>query len=125
MSVRRIDSDGDYVCGRRNAILPTGADATAQLIVCGFRLWKGEWFLDPTAGFAAIDREDGNQAVLGSRADKIFTEAELKRIALDTTGVIVVTRFDLQVDVTTRSVLAELDVETEYGSLPTIRTTFP
>ena len=63
----------------------TGAEAAGQHIRQRLRFFRGEWFLDTTAGMPWLDQ------VLGSAYDPTLAEALTKAEILDTDGVTEIT----------------------------------
>ena len=50
MRYRKLDADGDYSFGSRQADFPGLPDTVAQAVKTRLMLLRGEWFLDSTEG---------------------------------------------------------------------------
>ena len=109
MRYRREDSNGDYTFGRGdNTFLINSPDTVAQAVKTRFLLWRGQWFLDTTAGTPYI------QSVLGKQSPDVYNLA-IRQHILQTQGVRSIISFDTSVDSATRRVSFTATIDTIYG----------
>lgn len=109
MRYRREDADGDYTFGRGdNTFLINSPDTVAQAVKTRFLLWRGQWFLDTTAGTPYI------QSVLGKQSPDVYNLA-IRQHILQTQGVNSIISFDTSVNSTTRRVSFTATIDTIYG----------
>lgn len=110
MRYRREDADGDYTFGRGdNTFLINSPETVAQAVKTRFLLWRGQWFLDTTAGTPYI------QSVLGKKSPDVYNLA-IRQHILQTQGVNSITAFDTAVNSTTRRVSFTATIDTIYGT---------
>lgn len=109
MRYRREDADGDYTFGRGdNTFLINSPETVAQAVKTRFLLWRGQWFLDTTAGTPYI------QSVLGKQSPDVYNLA-IRQHILQTQGVSSIISFDTSVDSRTRRVSFTATIDTIYG----------
>lgn len=83
MSVRAIDSNGDWTFGKGRADYVKSSEEINQNVVTRLRSFKNDWFLDTDAG---IDR----LTLLGSRNSERKVLREIEQVVLQTQGVVTV-----------------------------------
>ena len=110
MRYRREDADGDYTFGRGdNTFLINSPETVAQAVKTRFLLWRGQWFLDTSAGTPYI------QSVLGKQNPDVYNLA-IRQHILQTQGVSSIISFDTSVNSTTRRVTFTATIDTIYGT---------
>jgi hypothetical protein len=124
MSVRRLDSAGEPVFGKKTSVVPASSEAVAIQLAMNLKLIQGEWFLDQTAGVAWLDSALGN-GIFGGGADLQFLESEVKRVTLGTAGVSALLSFDLAFDHETRRAAVFLVVSDIYGEAIPVEVVIP
>lgn len=109
MRYRREDANGDYTFGQGdNTFLINSPETVAQAVKTRFNLWRGQWFLDVTAGTPYI------QSVLGKKSPDVYNLA-IRQHILQTQGVSSIISFDTSVNSTTRRVSFTATIDTIYG----------
>ncbi len=103
MSSFKLDSTGDLEVVDNKISLTSGADGVKQHLQERFQLFLSEWFLDTTLGVPYY------RDILIKNPSFAVVQEILKTTALDTPGVIELTRFDFEFDSSTRT--ADLDFE--------------
>jgi len=112
MRYRREDTDGDYTFGQGdNTFLINSPEAVAQAVKTRFNLWRGQWFLDTTAGTPYI------QSVLGKQNPDVYNLA-IRQHILQTQGVSSIISFDTSINSTTRRVTFTATINTIFGETP-------
>ena len=110
---RKLDENGDYTFGRRNAFY-FDTEAVAQAVITRLLHFKGEWWenlADGTPFFQEVAGHFFSFAENPSRVDLIFSE----RI-LGTQGVKEITEFDSRIDTQTRTYSASITIVTIYDT---------
>ena len=116
MIYRRLDENGDYTFGRRNAFV-YDSEAIAQAIKTRLLHFKGEWWeniLDGTPFFQEVAGQflsSAESAEQAEQVDLIFSE----RI-LGTKGVKEITIFDSRINPQTRTYSASVSVATIHDT---------
>lgn len=80
MSVRALDSNGDWTFGRGKAQLLTRSDEVAQNVVTRIKSFKDDWYLD-------IEAEIDWFTILGIKGNEEIIVNEISRVVLATTNV--------------------------------------
>jgi len=112
MRYRREDTDGDYTFGQGdNTFLINSPEAVAQAVKTRFNLWRGQWFLDITAGTPYI------QSLLGKQRPEVYNLA-IRQHILQTQGVSSIISFDTSINSTTRRVTFTATINTIFGETP-------
>lgn len=113
MTVRRIDSNtGDIITSGRQFI--TGSlsqEEIAQMIRTRLRLFYGEYFRNITVGTPWF------QVVLDKNVTLAQRDAAIKRIIIQTEGVLQLLKFDTDYTLATRSYTVDAEVLTATGAL--------
>lgn len=110
MRYRREDDNGDYTFGRGdNTWLINSPETVAQAVRTRFLLWRGQWFLDTSAGTPWI------QSVLGKQRPDTYSLAIRKHL-LETRGVNSITSFDTSLNTSSRRVVFTATIDTIYGT---------
>lgn len=92
-----------------NLAMVTTAEAVGQHARQRLQTYRGEWFLDTTAGVPWLND------ILGSSYDPALAESVVKAEILDTDGVAEITSFSIRFDRSTRGlVIHSIDVLTDY-----------
>lgn len=103
-----LDADG-------NLATVINAEAVAQHVRQRLKSFRGEWFLDTTAGVPWLDQ------VLGYQYDPALAESVIKAEILGTDGVIEITSFSVRFDRTKRALEAyNITVLTIYDEEVTV-----
>jgi|GEM_PF-256017 len=112
MIYRKLDENGDYTFGRRNAFY-SDIEAVAQAVKTRLLHFKGEWWeniYDGTPFFQEVAGQFFPAADNAAQVDLIFSE----RI-LGTQGVTEITAFDSQINPQTREYSASITIMTIYN----------
>ena len=110
MRYRKLDADGDMLFGHgQGDIWRDCSDAVAQSVWTRLRLWKGEWFVDTSAG------TPWREAALGVGKRRTIEPAIRARI-LQTPGVNSLESFELTLDPDARCATIAAMIETDYGT---------
>lgn len=92
-----------------NLATVTGAEAVAQHVRQRLKTYKGEWFLDTTAGVPWLEQ------IMGDGFNPALAEAVVKAEILDTHGVVEITSFSVTFDASVRRlVIKDIAVLTTY-----------
>lgn len=98
-----LDADG-------NLAMVTSAEAVGQHVRQRLGFFRGEWFLDTTAGMPWLDE------ILGQKYDPALSEAVVKAEILATHGVTEIASFSVSFIKSTRGLaIRDVDVMTIYG----------
>lgn len=109
MRYRKMDADGDYVFGGRQAdFLKDSPETVAQAVLTRLRLARGEWFLDTTEG-TPWDK------VLGKYTAGTYDAAIRQRI-LGTQGVRELVAYSSSLNSETRALSVTATINTIYGT---------
>lgn len=112
MRYRKLDADGDYSFGRGRAdFWIDQPEAVAQAVKTRLGLWRGEWFLDLTAGTPWATK------VLGRYTSNTRDPAIRSRV-LETAGVTAITSYSSAYSGETRVFSAQIAVTTVYSKTP-------
>ena len=110
MRYRKLDSNGDYVCGKGNlGFYKDEPNAVGQAAHTRLGLLKGEWFLDITIGVPYLEKVLGKQ----HRQDYDFP---LREAILNTPGVIALDRFHGVIAPDTNKLMVFGVLTTVYGT---------
>lgn len=109
MIYRRLDANGDYTFGKRDANFYTDTpDAVAQAVKTRLGLIQGEWFLDVTAGTPY------NSQILGAGTVSKYDKA-IQEVIVNTPGVLRIVSYSSSVDPSTRAATVDVTIDTIYG----------
>lgn len=109
MTAYALDESHDlYVRGGQVA-RATGADFVVQAIRTRLLLYRGEWWLDLSAGVPWFEE------ILGWPGALRTAEVEIRRSITETPGVTELVSFDVQLDRRARDLRITFEVLTEYG----------
>ena len=125
MSVRRLDSSGEPVFGVATSTLSTGSEEVAVRLVMRLKLFKEEWFLDRSAGVAALDMGSGEPRIFGAKADPQLLESEVKRTVLETEGISSLLSYAQVFDHETRRAQVEFEAADVYGQVIPVSVVLP
>lgn len=103
-----------YQSALSGVAIAAGADAVVQTITTRLRLFRGEWWLDTTAGMPWFEE------VFEGGQDLRRIESALKTQILATPGVEAILSFDLDFTASTRELSVSFEVDTIYGPSGTI-----
>lgn len=110
MRYRRETADGGYTFGSGdNSWLINSPEAVAQAVKTRFELWRGQWFLDTTAGMPWA------QSILGKH-DPTTYGIIIRKYILETRGVRSILSFNSTVNSLTRRVQFTAEIDTIYGT---------
>ena len=107
MTVRKLDNNGDIVTSGVQFI--TERDEIAQTVKTRLRLFLGEYFRDTTDGTPWFESILGKGSALSNK------EAVLRNRIVRTPGVIRLTSFSTDYDLTTRRYSVSAGILTQYG----------
>lgn len=89
MSSFQLDpTTGDLLITNNSLTLTTGIEAIRQHMQCRFRLFLGEWFLDTTLGVPWF------RDILIKRPAFVVVREILKKVILETPGVLEILKFE-------------------------------
>jgi hypothetical protein len=80
MSVRALDSSGDWTFGQSLANYLTGADEVRQNVITRLKSFKNDWFLDTTQNIDWFN-------ILGNKNTQKIIIQEITRVTQETDGV--------------------------------------
>lgn len=106
MSVRRLDSSGDWTFGQGKANYIRRSAEIRQNVVTRIKSFANDWFLDVRANidwFNILSQKNNQKTIL----------AEVRRVTLNTEGVREITKLTL-IQVTDRAATIELGFKTIY-----------
>lgn len=109
MKVRALDSTNDWTFGRGLQSYKSDLDALNQSIITRLRQWKGNCF------FAVNEGVDWN-SYLG-RGTKKLLDLDIKRVILQTGGVLKISSYESTLDRDTRALSVTASISTVYGDL--------
>jgi hypothetical protein len=110
---RKLDENGDYTFGRRNAFY-SDTEAVAQAVKTRLLHFKGEWWeniRDGTPFFQEVAGQFYPSMDNAAKVDLIFSERILR-----TQGVSEITAFDSRIDPQTRTYSASINSTTIYDT---------
>lgn len=109
MRYRALDVNGDYTFGQgSDNFLVDSPACVAQAVRTALLLWKGEWYLDTTAGMPwATD-------VLGTGTDSLYDEA-IKAKIQSVQGVTDIVNYSSSLNTATRALIVDCTIDTLYG----------
>lgn len=102
--MRRLIENDDY-----SLSFSSDTEAIRQRLVARLQMFQGEWFLDTSAGAAWL------QKVLIKPADIVKAESEIKRVILQTSGVVSLESIESDLDRATRELTVSFTAITETG----------
>ncbi|MDD2108953.1 hypothetical protein [Pseudomonas asiatica] len=107
MTVRALDENGDIITRGQQFI--TGREEIAQTVLTRLRLYLGEYFRDTTDGTPWYEQ------ILGKFQNLSTAEAALRARITNTPGVIRLTSFSADFDISTRKYSVTAGILTEFG----------
>lgn len=112
-----LDSNGDLAIVEEEFQLVTGAAEVKQRLEFAIDVQRGEWFLVPSLGLRYFDIGDGSAAVILKKGPNIpAIVADIKRVILETDGVISLLSFDQEFNGQARTFTATFSVLVDDGS---------
>lgn len=109
MRIRKQSSDGDYVFGNGQIdFYKDQPEGVGQLVETNLLLWLGEWFLNIDEGTPFL------QGILGKYSEQVANTTIQDRV-LSTEGVVSIENYESSIDVDTRTMTVEFDLNTIYG----------
>lgn len=108
MIIRNITSDGDWVFGKGKNDYKKEADALAVDIITRLKSWKGDCFFS--------DQEGVDYKSFLDRHTKTFLANDIRRVILQTVGVLSISSFEITVD-SDRTFSVDSTIVTIYGEL--------
>ena len=110
MKYRTLDENRDHVFGGQpTPFLTNSPEAVAQAVLTRLLLWKGEWFLDTTAGTPYL------QDIVGKFSQSRYDSAIKSRI-LGTQGVKEILKYQSTMNRDTRQLSVSVTLSTVYGT---------
>ena len=116
MRVSRLIND-DWSFGKGLANYVANSAAIRQNVVTRLRSFANDWFLDVTANIDWLN-------ILGNKNNQGIITSEIRRVVLETEGVLTITAFEL-IEVTERNALIQLSITTIFDELVTITIGIP
>lgn len=112
-----LDADGDLDVATG---LTRGLAAVVQGCRVRLSMFRGEWFLDLSAGVPYLPRDGVSEAeaILGQRFNDTKARAAFRQALLATPGVVAVLQLDLDFQTGERRLTATWRVRTEFGDSP-------
>lgn len=104
-----LDADGDLVIKDGDLVLVGGIEAIRQDVWCRLRFFRGEWFLDASAGVEYFQR------ILTKPADVDGARDIFRREILATPGVTEVVSLEVAFDGRTRALTGSFVAKTDAG----------
>lgn len=104
-----LDTAGDLDLTTNDFQLVDGVDAVRQELQIRYRFFLGEWFLDPTEGVPYV------RDVLKKAPNEAQVRALLIEVARTTPGVAAVDNIELDLDVATRTLTVQLDLQADVS----------
>lgn len=108
MKVRAIDSDGDWVFGKGKNDYKKDIDALKQIITTRIKSWKRDCFFAPNDGVDYKNFLDRNT--------KTFLDNDIKRVILQTDGVLRINTYESEINENTREIEIESNILSIYGT---------
>ena len=108
---KAIGADNDILLQNGKIAMTKDGAEVMQSVLCRLRSFKGEWFLDTTAGMPWY------QEVFTRPANLPSIEARIKAEILNTDGVDQLTRFAVVLDRTSRRLTVTFEAVTSYGEI--------
>lgn len=109
MSSFQLDADGDLQITKNSLTLTTSAEAIRQHLQIRFQIFLGEWFLDEDVGVPWF------RDVLVKGPSFAVVQEVLKKVILETPGVVELQKFDFTFDATTRQASLNFSALTTEG----------
>lgn len=108
---KAIDSSNDILLQNGKIAMTKDGAEVMQSVLCRLRTFKGEWFLDTSAGMPWY------QEVFTRPANLPSIEARIKAEILNTDGVEKLTKFSTSLDRTLRRLTVSFEAVTSYGEI--------
>lgn len=109
MKTRGLDSDDDWEFGRGQQSYVSDKDAVAQNVKTRLRSWKRDCFFDVDTGVDWTNYLD--------KGKKTQLDLDIKRVILQTAGVLRINRFSSTLDSGKRNLTVTVTIDTIYGSI--------
>ncbi len=109
MKTRALDSVGDWQFGRGKQSYKTESNALQQNIKTRLKSWKGDCFFSTTDGV-----DWANYLDIGT---KTLLDLDIKRVILQTGGVLRIVSFTSILDSDSRSVTVSASLDTIFGTI--------
>jgi hypothetical protein len=104
-----LNSDRDLLIENDDLSIIEGTEEIAQDLDTRLNFWKGEWFLDTRLGTPWLEK------VLGQKPRLIAVKSIVRKVALDTPGVIGLTDLTLEYESTVRTLSISMRVQGTEG----------
>lgn len=111
MSDIRLNDDGDIYLNEGSSELTTGQDSILQSLSQRINTFLGEWFLDTDLGVPWFEQ------ILVKGPEPAILDAVLKRVILETPGILQLKTFDIQIDSALRKMKLVFDARTVDGDV--------
>ena len=105
MRVSRLIND-DWTFGKGLANYTADSDAIRQNVITRLRSFKNDWFLDVEANIDWLN-------ILGNRNNQETIESEIRRVTLETEGVLTIDHFEI-VEIVDRNVTIQIEFTTIF-----------
>lgn len=105
------DTTGDITLTNGDLTMVVDADAIKQHITTRLRTFFQEWFLDSRRGIPYI------QHILVKNPNPTVLDSIFKNAIIDTPGLIQITKFDIDLDKSTRELSVIFSADTENGPI--------
>lgn len=112
-----LDAFDDVAVIDGDLVLDSGLESIGSDVESWLRMFRGEWFLDTTAGIPYLTQPDGTPAILGKGLNLAAIRAVLDDGIRGRVGVREVTTLELAYDGTVRTLSITFRATTDYGEL--------
>jgi len=109
MIIRALDSDNDWTFGKGKQNYLKNLDSLKLNITTRLKSWKGDCFYAPAEGV-----DYNNFLDVGT---KDFLDRDIKRVILQTEGILIINSYSSILDRDTREVSIEANINTIYGNI--------
>lgn len=110
MKTRALDQDGDWQFGRGLQSCVTEKNALMQNVKTRLRQWRNNCFFAMSEGVDYTNYLDIGR--------KYLLDLDVKRVILQTKGVLRITTFNSTLNTTSRALSIQATIETVFGNVP-------
>lgn len=110
MKTRALDQDGDFMFGRGLQSCVTEKNALMQNVKTRLRQWRNNCFFAMSEGVDYTNYLDIGR--------KYLLDLDVKRVILQTKGVLRITTFNSTLNTTSRGLSIQATIETVFGNVP-------
>jgi hypothetical protein len=109
MIIRNVDENGDWVFGKGKNDYKKDQDALEVSLKTRLKSWKFDCFFDEQEGIDYKNYLDRNT--------QTFLDNDIKRVTLQTDGILRINSFESEIAVDDREYSANMNILTIYGNL--------